>query len=453
MTTKLSPIAPYALLPFLLACDASSRSPTTADAAAGSTADGSTADAGPPYSPTELRVSVIGINDLGEGALEGAVVAIEQDGAIRMFETDAQGYATLPVEADGGPITLSASLKGYMPVTYVGYVRARDFALGEPNGAFSFKLRAFKTDLIEVLVNVQRQSPDASMLMATSTVATFYSGQGDGLYVKTVKDRPFTITAIEHITELALDAQYGMKTPVLSWRTRDAQASQRDLTLNLTTAKPVDLSDRLLRVVRPKPGSILANDTALPFVGLQRVVSRAPVEIFPAAAVSAIAPWYQTEEFEITLTGPKDQLASEELTLTVTIADPQGRSSAVTVEGALPERVDLPFLEPPQLATVTPDIGGTITWQEPDDPAAWPVFSLVEGLNSVNTWSIVGFPGVTSFDLAALRGTVVSVLSDSDLGSLGGNLALCDTESVGSYCTRLAKSARFELGAKDEQGL
>lgn len=91
------------------ACGEPSTSAPATDAGAGAVADAA------------VREDVVILVRADEDArpLEGATVAIEQDGVISLEETDREGRASFVFDPDGSPVTVSASYRRRRALTRV----------------------------------------------------------------------------------------------------------------------------------------------------------------------------------------------------------------------------------------------------------------------------------------------------------------------------------------------
>ena len=390
--------------------------------------------------PDEMVVFAFEAGGSSAMPLEGAIIGVAQDGEVTTQETDSKGRATFRVNPAGGALVVSGYQQGYVATTYVGYNRALDGDWAELEGHFLCGLSPLPPSRIDVEGELVRIDPASTQTVLSSTeVGVSSGGAGDYFWLRAIQGMPFTLTAFEQVEEVRPYPSTGMTMPISSWRTLKHEGADSRLDLSLSRWETHELAQRTVRVVRPTtPASLASDETAMPYVYVGDAHA-APGEFITVAAVSGLAPWNQSREYEITLTGPRDALESDSLVVSVVISDTQSRATTIASTGRLPKAITEPFLSPPVLANASPATEHTVTWNKAGSASIWTLLGGYE--DRTLRWYISAFPSVSSLDLSALLATLpTSTLRGRDLNA---NLTFCELES--GACRRHANSFGFAL--------
>ncbi len=398
--------------------------------------DGSVAAA--PYSPSEMTVIVYETAFDETIPLEGAIVSVAQAGQIVSHETGKDGRATASVQPEGGPLLVSVQHSGYVASSWVGYDRALHHAEIEASGTFAVVLTPLRPLTVNISGRAQRAQPDSYLTAWSSTVPQGEAKQQDDFFVSAVAGRPFNLTLIEQLSGQTATPASGWKVPVTSWRTLEHAGAEEDLSLATPTWSISSLSKRRVSVVRAT-ALTLANDEAIAYV-IAWDLTRAG-EAIKVAETSDVAPWQGKTRYEVELTGPAELIRNDALLTQATIFNADGFSSTIHLRGAVPTRVDGPFLSPPVAADVAPAMKDVLAWRG-DDKTLWSFLSASD-VSGLLLWQVQGWPGVSSLDMSELLATLPA--ADFNAYDLNAVLTLCDAQRVSTECSRTAASPVFRL--------
>ena len=268
--------------------------------------------------------------------LEGASVAIEQDGVISAHETDEEGRATFLFDPGGSPVTVSASYPEHQAQTRVAVEVDELREAQSEQGSLPLHLRLSQPAMVSVSGSIRRRDPNAALAVETNTDGAADLPEArfaNEFSVLARADRPFIVTAYEQIASASISPTEGASWPIRSWQTLRHKGGSLIIGVRGEEFRNHELGKHRFTILRPTTPTSMASDDAFPFVSAYVWDAAEPYNELAAAETSSVAPWAGQERYGLSVTGRADLMDSESLNVRAVIYDALGRYTTITSRG------------------------------------------------------------------------------------------------------------------------